>query len=318
MTRQLLHIGPPHTGIGGMNTTLRRQQLSQAQFVKLRNLRLLGEAWTRRKGMTRIASGALPAVSLSADAAVPTNLVTIPYTDTGAIVDYNLGTRFTLFASYRLDALAGEQPVIAHSAIDPPWTLTHKGDGKIEATITDAASTTITLTSDADYTKTGRKYDVQAVRDGATGYLYVNGTLAKTAGGLAAGQPTLISTNDIYLASYVGHATGSALTYYEIRLFREAYTDEEWRITQYPWTGAFGDPNLILHLTFEDGSGTSITDHSRVNNQSIAISGNWTWNSSTQRQTIAPVTGIHVFENARGRSWLVADIGENHYRFVLR
>jgi hypothetical protein len=121
------------------------------------------------------------------------------------------------------------------------------------------------------------------------------------------------------MASWNGRASGSAITYYEARIFREAYTDEEWRVTQYPWTGRFGDPNMILHLTFEDGTGTSLTDYSRVNNESITLQGaSWSWLSSTPRQTIAPVTGIHIFENARGRMWLIVDAGKNHYRYALR
>lgn len=317
--KALAHIGPPHTRVGGMNTTLRRQQLPIGQFWKLRNLRLLGEAFTRKKGLHRIASGALPAVSISTDDDDPGNYIEIPYEDDSVnITDYNLDTKFTVFVSYSPDSFDEDCMVIAHHTASHPFSIVHNTDGTITATIRDAAAVTTTLTTAANYTTPRYEYQVQLVRDGANAHLYVNGTLAKSSAVLGATQATATSANPIYLASWAARATGSKITYYEVRIHREAITDEEWRVTQYPWTGRFGDPALVLHLVFEDATGTSVTDYSRLNNGSITVNGSWTWNSTTRRQAIAPVTGIHTFENARGRSWLVADIGKNHYRFVLR
>ena len=68
-----MHIGPPHTPFGGMNTTLRRQQIAYYEFRKLRNVQLIDGALRRRNGMVRLVCGARTAESLSSDGTATTS-----------------------------------------------------------------------------------------------------------------------------------------------------------------------------------------------------------------------------------------------------
>ena len=305
-------IGPPEVQFGGMNDTFRRQQLPANLHRALRNVRLYGEALTRRKGMVRLHSCSRTSnclVSSGSDG----DLVEIPITDTSAITEYNLGTKFTIFAAYSIQNLDDDCMVATHSTVSPPWRIVHNTNGKFTATVTDAASTTATITTAANYGEVNVQYQVQLVRDGTTVTLYVNGTSAGTATTLSATANTLVSAESMYLMSWSGRATGSQMTFYEFRIHREAITDHEWRVTQYPITGRFGDPRLILHLLFEEGSGSALVDYSRVNNSTITFTGT-TWGGSSPRQVVTNITGLHVMTNAVGRTWLLVDAGKNHYR----
>ena len=307
-------IGPPNSMIGGMNTTVRRQQLPASVQYLLRNYRLKGEAWRLRDGMVRIATGTRLAKSLSSSGAA-NSFLTIPYQDDSInITDYNLGRKFTIFASFRADDLADDVMIAGQSDdVAPPWRIWQATDKKINAVIEDTTTAVATLESTATYGG-GKEVTVQLVRDGADATLIVNGETQDTADNLDPDGDLKVSTEAIFLGSWTGRGSGSQATWYEFRMFRRAETSSKWRVTQYPGSGRFGDPDLVCHLTFEDGSGTSITDHSRINHSAIVTSGGWTWNSNTLRQVVTPVTGIHPFENARGRKWLILDIGNNHYR----
>ena len=102
---QKLVIGPPNTRFMGLNNTLRRQQINPNEFWKLHGLRLQGEALQRITGNVRLASGALPAKSLSLDGAANC-YVNIPLSvDSVTIDDYDLGRNWTIFCSYTPDDL---------------------------------------------------------------------------------------------------------------------------------------------------------------------------------------------------------------------
>jgi hypothetical protein len=188
--------------------------------------------------------------------------------------------------------------------------------GNIVGKVTDADANTATVTSTKAY-GLGTEITALLSRNKDVLSLKVNDDAVDTGAGLSGSALTEQSTDDIYVAGYTGAGSGSPLTMYELRLYRRAETSTPWRITQYPWTGRFGDPDSVLHLFFEEGSGTALTDYSRINNQSIALSGSWTWNSSTKRQAVAPVTGIHITGNVRGRRWMLVAAGKNHYRIPL-
>jgi hypothetical protein len=117
--RQTLHVGPPFTILGGMNTTLERRQLPPNQFWKLRNLRLKGEAFSRRKGMARLLAAALPATSLKCADGDPASYIQIPYSDTANITDYNLGTRFTVFVACKVNSLGSDALIMAATRTPP-------------------------------------------------------------------------------------------------------------------------------------------------------------------------------------------------------
>ena len=311
------NIGPPHNLFAGMNTTARKQNVRPNEFIMLRNVDLSGEALTRRNGYCRVCAGARTAKSLRV-ATSAANYVQIPYSDGGVnIDDFNLTDKFTVFVSYSLGSLTLDVPVAQHSddAV-PPWSITHKTTGEIVATVAMTGGAYATVTTAASYTTLGREYTVLLTRSGATVSLTVNGGTAVTDGvTLSAGTDTLTSTEAIYLGGWSGASVDSTVTYYEFRLHRSVQT--AWRITQYPWSGRFGDPTIACHLTFEDGSGTSITDYSRNNHSTVTVTGGNTWLSTTKRQVSTMVTGIHGMENARGRKWLLLDIGPNHYRIPL-
>lgn len=321
MSREIqFPVGPPDSQFIGMATSYKRQQIPMNAHWMLRNLRLSGEALERRKGTVRLVAGARMARSLSSDGsattwvAIPTNDASV---DTG---DFALGTHWTIFASYQVDDFGDDVLVCCSEAGEaaPGYMIRHNNDHTITATVSNSGGTTISATTAADYGETGVEIQVQLVRTGASFTLYVNGVSAATGALLDPRGDTKAAATATYLGSYSGRATGSEATWYEFRIHREAITSEEWRATQYPWGGRFGDPNLVVYNTFEDGSGTSLTDWSRNNHQSISLAGaGWTWNSTTARQVVTPVTGIHVMEVARGRKWLIADIGVNHYRIPL-
>lgn len=313
-----LNIGPPHTPAGGMNTTARRQQIQPHQWVMARNVSLAGDAWSRRGGFYRLFCGGRKAASLKFDQD-PANYVKIPYTDTAAIADYQFRTAFTVFVSYRPDSLSSDIMVASHSDdLAPPWRITHNTNGTITALVTQTGGTTATLTTPANYSKIGGEITVQLTRDGSTVTLQVNDDAAVTdTSTLTASVNTIASTESIYLGAWPTRASGSSVTYYEFRMFRVASTDKTWRVTQYPYSGRFGDPNMVCHLIFEEDSGTSVTDYSRINNESISVEGTGTWLTATNRQVACVVTGVHVMENALGRKWLLVDAGYNHYRVPI-
>jgi hypothetical protein len=313
------NIGPPHTKFGGMNTTLRKQQVPPDQFNMLRNVDLSGETLTRRGGYCRVCAGARTAKSLKVVTSAA-NYVQIPYQDDSVDVDdFNLTDKFTVFVSYSLLSLSDDVVVASHSDDTiPPWRITHLTTGSIVATVAMKGGAESTCTTAASYTTLGREYTVALTRNGAAVSLVVNGGTA-VAGipvlTAAVGTPTLVSSEAIYLGGWSGLASGSTIVYYEFRLHRNVSTS--WRVTQYPWSGRFGDPALACHLTFEEGTGTALTDYSRNNHSSITVTGGNTWLSTTKRQVSTMVTGIHCMENARGRKWLLVDIGPNHYRIPL-
>lgn len=298
-----------------MNTTLRRQQIP-AQFHRvLKNVDLIGESLRRRPGMVRLVSATRPAQSLVIDGTA-TTYVTIPKSDTSSISEYNFGTRFTFWFAYSVQDLTDDCLVGCADTTEAtaPISVVHGTDGTITVKITDGDATTVTLTSTTQFTTVDEEIVLWVTRNGATTTLYINGTAEDTDTGLSA-TADLATFDNFYLASYSGRATGSQMTYYEFRMHREDITDDEWQYTQYPWTGRFGDPNMVCHLLFEEGTGTSLVDYSRINNASIAISGaGASWPGTTLRQVVVPVTGIHVKENTLGRKWILVDAGKNHYR----
>lgn len=310
--KQTFVVGPPEMPFAGMNDTFRRQQMPPNMHRVLRNIRLFGEGLQRRKGMLQLHACSRSSDALRSDGSAAA-IGSIPMTDVADITEYQFGTKFTVFVAYTVQDLSDDCMVISHSDTAPPWRITHGTDGKITATVNDG-TTTATLVSGAIGTEVNVQYQVQLVRDGSDTTLIVNGTDADTDDTLSATASTLTSANDIYLASWSGRATGSQMTYNEVRLHREAITDSEWRVTQYPVTGRFGDPRLVLHLLFEEGTGTTLTDYSRVNNESITIAGNWSWLGASGRQVVTVITGMHVMTNALGRTWLLVDAGKNHYR----
>ena len=315
-----IEIGPPKGSVcEGMNTTFRRQQLPPNYYRMLRNVKASREAIQKIGGRVRVAEGDLPAKSLTNDGN-NADFITVPYTDTTAITDYKLGAKWSLFVAYSFTSLATDN-YIAGQGTDPtgtpPWWLRHKSTGEVEALVTDADGTTLTLATTKTYTQLGTEMQVLLSRNKDQLLIKVGDDTAVTGGGLSATALTEQSTDDIYVAGYSGAGNASPVTMYETRLFRRASTSTSWRMTQYPWTGRFGDPDSVLHLVYEDGSGTSLTDYSRINNETIALSGSWTWNSSTLRQTVAPVTGIHITGNVRGRRWMLVAAGKNHYRIPL-
>jgi hypothetical protein len=318
----VLSIGRPHSDFEGMNTTDRRQQLAPSQFHMLRNVLLSGSALQKRKGLSRLLSGARRAKSLKSPGDAGT-YVTIPYSDNSVnISEFDLGTDWTIFCSYTPNDLSDDILVASHSDnadnATTPWRIVHNTNGSITARCSTTTNQTTTVTTPAKY-PAHRKVDLTVYRSGATLGIQPNDAAAVTESStLSATSNTLVSTEAIYLASWSGRASGSAITYYEFRILRRADTSKNWRITEYPWSGRFGDPDLALHLIFGDGSGTAITDYSRTNHSSIALSGSWTWLSTTNRQVVTPITGIHVMENARGRKWLLVDAGVNHYRVPLK
>jgi len=312
-----LNIGPPHTPFGGMNTTARKQQVKPYEFVMLRNVDLSGDALSRRNGYCRICAGARTAKSLKVLTSAA-NYVQIPNSDGGvAISDYDLTDKFSVFVSYSLNSLTSDVIVASHSNdATPPWRITHKTTGEIVATASLTGAVESTCTTANSYTTLGREYTVLLTRNGAAVSLVVNGgTAVAGTPPLTAGENTATSTEAIYLGGWAAAAVDSTITYYEFRIHRSV--ENSWRITQYPWSGRFGDPTLACHLTFEDGTGSSITDWSRNNHSTITVTGGGTWLSTTKRQVSTMVTGIHGMENARGRKWLLLDIGPNHYRIPL-
>ena len=312
-----IKVGPPDSVFGGMNTRFRRQQLSPNLFHMLRNVEIEGESLKRRDGVVRLVVGTEPTESYQSNGGAG-SYITIPQSDTTDIVDYNLGTRWTIFVSYSLQSLASDALVAADGAANHPWSIVHNTDGTITVAVQDQAGNTATITTTKTFTLLDTELQLWVVRSGGTVSVYVNADAAKSdTTTLESTSDTLATTGNFYLASWSGRASGSAITYHELRIFRDAYTEDTWRLTQYPWTGAFGDPNLILHLVFEDGAGSTITDYSRNKNESIVSTGTWTWLGTTLRQAIAPVTGLYVMENTRGRKWLIADSGKNHYRVPL-
>ncbi|MCP4493365.1 MAG: LamG domain-containing protein [Gammaproteobacteria bacterium] len=321
MTREVeFPIGPPNSQYLGMMTTYKRQQIPSSAHWMLRNVRLSGEALERRKGIVRLVAGAREAVSLSSDGTAAT-YIEIPVDDGGVDTgEFVLGTRWTIFASYRPDDLADDILVLSsqESSVAPGYLMRHEPDGTVTGKIRDTSGTDITLSSTTKFTSATR-VDVQLVRDRGAGYLYVNGTLEDSdTTTLSATLDTKPPVSNLYMGSNAIRPTGSEVTFYELRIHREAITSDEWRATQYPWGGRYGDPNVALYCTFEDGAGTTVEDWSRNNHATIALVGaGWAWNSSTERQVVTPVTGIHIMEVARGRRWLIADIGINHYRIPL-
>ena len=315
----IVGIGPPDTRFGGMNTTLRRQQIpliGTTQFYKLRNVRLIEEALTRRNGIVRLMCGARTTNDLTSSGAADT-WVAIPATDDNiAISDYTLGTEWTFFAAYKPVALDDDILLFASDTADPALQIVHGTSGKITVTVEDADGTVDTITSAGIYPK-GYEWQVQVVRSGATVTLYIQGVADVTTGTLSA-TALMKAFSTSYMGSWSARPTGSNVTFYELRIHRKAITAETWRQTTYPRTGTFGDPNLALHLIFDDGSGTSLTDYSRNAHGSISLVGaGWTWGSSSTRQVATPVTGIHIQQTARGRKWILFDVGKNHYRAVV-
>ncbi len=314
-------IGPPDTPLMGMNTTLRRQQLPAHAHVLLRNLRLQGEAFTRVGGRVRLLCGARRAKSLSSDGDAGT-YVTIPYQDDSVnVTEINLPTTWTFFASYRPDDLSDDILVAGQTdnadGATVPWRVVHGTNGKITARCTDADGNTTTVTTSTTH-PAHRKVEVLVYRDGATAGIIANDAAAVTeAATLSATAATLASSEAVYLASWSGRASGSQVTYYEVRLLRRADTSKDWRLTQYPHSGRFGDADLVFHLLCDEGTGTALTDYSRLNHSSIALTGSWTWNSTTERQVCEIVTGLHVMEKANGRKWLLCCVGRNYYRVPL-
>ena len=313
-------IGPPDSQFIGMATSYKRQQIPLNAHWMLRNMRLSGEALERRKGIVRLVAGARTATSLSCDG-TNTSWIAIPVADDSVDTgDFDLGTHFTIFASYQVDD-NGDDVLVCCSGNDetnPGYMIRHNSDNTITGRVSDTDGNTITATTDPDYDDLGVEIQVQLVRAGTGITLYVNGVSAATATLLDPLLGTKGADTATYIGGYSGRMTGSEATFYEFRIHRGAITSQEWRATQYPWGGRFGDPSLAVYCTFEDGSGTAVTDWSRNNHGSIALVGaGWTWNSSTARQVVTPVTGIHVMEVARGRKWLIADIGVNHYRIPL-
>lgn len=313
---ETLHIGPPFSVFGGMNTTLRRQQMPPPYHRMLKNIDLIGDSLRRRPGMVRIAVGARPAESLSGDGNSGT-YIDIPRSDTSDITEYDLGTAWTVFVAYSIQGVGAVGDIFAtDTAASPGVLLSHNTNGSITATVIDKATNSSTVTSTTLFPALNTEVVVQLVRDGADVTLFVNGTQEDTDASLSATSDTKVTGTYITLGD-LNLSAHMKVTYYEVRLHREAITDHEWQHTQYPWTGRFGDANLVLHLTFEEGTGTAITDHSRVNNASIVTTGGWTWNASTLRQVIVPVTGVHIKQNTLGRKWILFDAGKNHYRIAF-
>ena len=310
-----LHIGIPYNQFMGMNRTMRRGQMAQNFFYMLKNVDLLGDALRRRPGMVRLLSGARPAVSRSADGAAAT-YVDIPTTDVSAIAEYDLGPRWTLFVSFSVSALATMADVFLSDTVanSPGIAVYYKTDGSLSATVIDADANTDTLESGAAAAITGEEIRLRVTRNGSTITMYVDGVqVATSTGTLSATADTKAPGASMFLASDNVGAT-APISYYEVRLHREVLSSAEWDFTQYPWTGVFGDKNLILHLLFEEGAGIEPIDFSRIQNASITYEGAWTRNASTLRQVAVPVTGIHIKENTVGRKWILCDIGVNHYR----
>ncbi len=319
--RMRLQVGPPHSTISeGMNTSYRRQQLTPNYYRMLRNIKVAKEALQKSGGRHRIAEGDLPAESAKCGATAGTDFVTVPYTDTTAIADYQFGPKFTVFQSFRADSLASNNLIIGQGQDptgNPPFWIWQATNGKITAAVTDAGGATITVTTTIAYTKIGEERQVQLVRDKAGISLYVDDDDPVTNTGLDPAFDTKATTDDIYIAGHPTDADGSAITLYETRLLRRADTNRDWRITQYPWTGRFGDPDVVLHLLYEEGTGAALTDYSRIKNETITLDGSWTWLASTLRQTVAPVTGIHITGSVRGRRRMLIEAGKNHYRVAL-
>lgn len=309
-----LRIGPPVQPFGGMNDDLRRQQLPPHLFRTLRNIEVDGESLVRRDGVVRLLSGAFPSGYLRTDGA-GSSYITVPQSDTSDIADYDLGPRWALFIAYRPRSLGNE----IHLILDgdgSAWSLKHKTNGTIEGSVQDADATTVTV-SKTGMTELLVEYQVLMVRDNTALHLYVNNHTVETAAStLGDGVDTATSSGNIYIGGEAGNATG-VFDLFEVRLFTRADDSQDWQFTQYPWTCKFGDPYLALHLLCEDGSGTTLSDFSRNANSSITITGGWTWQSSSPRQTIAPVTGLYPFEDKTGRRFLLADIGVNHYRIPV-
>jgi len=313
-------IGPPNSGVEGMNTTLTRQQLPPNAFWMLRNIRLRGESWEKVKGTARLLAGARRAMSLQSNGADATyGTISVSDQDAVTINEYALETRWAVFVAYRVDSLATPIMVASHSdeAVTVPWRITHNTNGTVTALIT-TATTSATITTPANYGKIGASYTALLVRNGTTVTLYMNDAAGVAATTLSATEVNIAApAEDLYFGGWSGIATGSNVTYYELRIFRDDDPDRTWRKTQYPWSGRFGNANLICHLTFEDGSGTAVTDWSRTYNTNISLSGAWTWSAATPRKVVSPVTGIHVLTKATGRKWLIVDQDRNHYRIPL-
>lgn len=318
--RMRLEIGPPHSSISeGINTLYRRQQLPPNVYRLLRNIKVAKGALQKSGGRHRIVAGALPAKSAKSGGA-GADFVQVAYTDTTKITDYQLGTKFTIFCAYSVNSLATDL-YIGSQGTDPtgtpPWSIVHASNGIISARVTDNDGTTLATSTTIAYTKLSTEYQVNVVRSGTSLSIYVNDDAVVTKTGLGATTVMEQSEDDIYFGGYSGAGTGTAITLYESRILRRADTSKDWRMTQYPWTGRFGDPDMVLHLLYEEGSGASLTDYSRIINQTITLEGTWTWLSTTKRQAVAPVTGIHITGSVRGRRWMLADIGKNHYRIAL-
>jgi len=313
-----LAIGPPNSRFGGMQTTRRRQQLGPSEFHCLRNVTLNGDAIRRIQGNVLLVAGALPAKSLSLDGD-PGSYVSLAKALSGvSITDYDLLYHWAIFVAYKPDDLADDVMIISDSDdAAPPWRLVHETSGVISVLVEDGASNQASFATTNTY-PASTYTTVLLYRTGSTVGLIVNGDAAVTnTGTLSATSPTKTTTEAITFGSWTGRATGSQVTYYEAAIWRRTRTSTVWRNTEYPWTGRFGDPDLVLHLRFDDGSGSTITDYSRLNHEAVTIAAGGTWNSSTARQTIAPVTGIHPLEHPSGRKWLLCDIGKNHYRIPI-
>jgi len=300
------HIGPPHAPFRGMNTSQRRQNVAATEFVKARNVVLSGGALQRRPGLVRLMAGTRTAKSVSCSSG---GLSACTLTN---VADYDLGAYYSVFVSYRPTIRSLPGYIASDGNSGAAWRITHNANRTITGRLYDG-TTTLSLTTTRTF---GNRYiEVGLVRAGTTGSLYINGTLEKTQATLSA-TASATGGRSVILGTYGSLGSQAIVRFYEFRLFRTAVTDQTWRSTQYPWSGKFGDPNLAAHLTFEDGTGTTVTDHSR-NGNNATLAQAWTWNSATERQVVTPITGLHVFENARGRKWLLVEAGTNHYRIAL-
>lgn len=311
---QTLRIGPPVSIFGGMNNDYRRQQLPPNFFRTLRNVEVDGESLVRRDGVVRLVSGAFPNTCLQTDGQAGTYL-TVPQLDVADILDYDLGNRWSIFVSYVPRVLNADCLLIQDGTIELSWVIKHKANGMIEAIVKDAGSSTVTLQK-AGMNRLEKEHQILLVRNGADLSLYVNNHAPVTSSALDPNTDTMASTANIYIGGPPGVPSG-VFDIMEVRIMTVADTSDTWRYTQYPWTSKFGDPNLVLHLLFEEGSGTTISDFSRNANAGITLTGGWSWQGSSVRQTIAPVTGLFLMEDKAGRRFLLADIGVNHYRIVL-